>query len=36
MYVIGRSDERGNRIVDELRKAAKAGQAFEFVKADLR
>lgn len=39
VYVLGRSEERGNKVIAELRKAAEGkgkGQTFEFVQADLR
>lgn len=37
MYVLGRSEESGLKVVEALKKAAKhsGAQSFEFVKADL-
>lgn len=35
VYIIGRNEELGNKVVEELRKQGKGGKA-EFIKADLR
>ena len=36
VFVIGRNKERGDKVIEELKRVGRAGAKYEFIQADLR
>lgn len=36
VFIIGRNQQRGNKVIEELKKAGNGAAKYEFIQADLR